>query len=298
VPRRAIAVPLLAEDGVPGRDHGDDRVVDGEPDEREEDRSEEQGLRARAAAAHAEDCDPEGADADHAEARDGRGGQVPDQHEEQDVVGGERARGEQQQRIERLENPRRAQHVPAARAASRVLQLVDRGDEHRREYQQAEDEEEQSTEQLDRAQHSLKPVPRAHEHPAPLPLRLSSKPRTPCQRALLAQQGLELAAVARVEAVGPALVARVELALALAILVEGGGGRGGEGRGRDGGRGFDEGDGEEGEAGGGVDDVEEGADCDEEAEGEGQGAFAVCELSVGFRGERGDGRFSSRSFLK
>jgi hypothetical protein len=86
-------------------------------------------------------------------------------------------------------------------------------------------------------------VPCPDQQAAALAASLGREALAADEGALVAQQALKLAAIARVEPAGAALVARVELALALAVLRELGGGRGREGRRGDGGGGLYEGDG-------------------------------------------------------
>ncbi|CRK18528.1 hypothetical protein BN1708_012373 [Verticillium longisporum] len=266
---------LGAVDGVLGRDEHGDGVVDGEDDEGQHDGGDEQGLRRRAALADLEDADPEEADADGGDAGDGAAEEEQDEEGHEDVVDGEGARRLEEDPVDGLENVEVAEDVAAALLADGVLGLVNARDEHGDPDEEGDEEQEDAAEQLDGTENGADLEPELVDLAASLAGGLGGDALAAAQGALLTHEGLELAAVLGGHAVLAAGVAHLELTLALLVLLQGGGGRLGELGRRDGRGRLDEGHGEQGQSGGRVDDVEKGAEGDEEAEGESQGLLPI-----------------------
>ncbi|CRK33933.1 hypothetical protein BN1708_006202, partial [Verticillium longisporum] len=246
---RRRAPGLGAVDGVLGRDEHGDRIVDGEDDEGQHDGGDEQGLRRRAALADLEDADPEEADADGGDAGDGAAEEEQDEEGHEDVVDGEGARRLEEDPVDGLENVEVAEDVAAALLADGVLGLVNARDEHGDPDEEGDEEQEDAAEQLDGTENGADLEPELVDLAASLAGGLGGDALATAQRALLAHESLELAAVLGRHAVLAASIAHLELTLALLVLLQGGGSR--------------------------LDDVEKSTEGDEEAEGESQRLLSI-----------------------
>ncbi|KAH9825751.1 retinitis pigmentosa 1-like 1 protein isoform X2, partial [Teratosphaeria destructans] len=279
-----VAEGLGAEGGVVGGDDHGQGVVEGEDDEGEECRAEEHGVGAGLAASDLEEDDPEEADADCGNADHGGAEEEEGEEQEDDVVDGEDPGGQGEQPVDGVEDLGESEEVAARGAADGVLDLVDGGDEHAGEDDQADDEQEQTEDEFERPEDGAQFMPDLEEDMA-LALGLGGEAFTTDEGALFADERFQLALVFGGETAFPALIPQFELALALAVLRESGRGAGCQLRGGDAGSGLDEREGEEGESRSGVEAVEDGADGDEDADAEGQGSLAVSVLIAGSLGD-------------
>lgn len=159
----AVAEGLGTESGVLGRDDHGERVVESEDDEGEEYGGHEHGVGGCLSFADFEEGNPEEADSDGSHADDGRGEEEHRQEKVEDVVYREDAAGDRHDVVDRVEDLGVSEQETAVRAAYRVLDLVDAGDQHTGEDEDGHEKEKQAADELQRAEHSFELDPGADE---------------------------------------------------------------------------------------------------------------------------------------
>lgn len=168
----------------------------------------------------AEEGDPQEADADGSDTNDTCGEEEEDDCEEDYVVDWEDLAGDDHQPVDWLEDLVVGEKVATAGGADAVLDLVDTGDEHRGPNDEDNDDEEQSTEELERTEDGLDLDPSSDEPVVTFTRILGSEAFAADEGALFTDQSLKLASVPGVETTFAPLIAAFELALALTVLVE------------------------------------------------------------------------------
>jgi hypothetical protein len=274
----AVAEGLRAKGGVLRRDDHGERVVEREHDEREEDSSHEHSVGCRLALADSEEGDPEEANANGGHADNGRGKEEHGKEEVEDVVDREDTAGDGHDVVDRVEDLRVPEQETTVRAADRVLDLVDAGNQHAGEDEDGHEKEQQAANKLQRAEDSLELDPCADEEVMALAAVLGCQSLAADQCALLTNKSFELTAIAGFEAALSALGASLELSLTFAVLFQLTGSGSCELWCGDSRRGLDEREGQKSQTRSSVTAVEDSTDCDERANGKSQSTFSVCEL--------------------
>jgi hypothetical protein len=156
-----VAESLRAEGGVLWRDDHGERVVEREDDESEEDSSHEHSVWRRLAFSDPEESDPEEANADGGHADNGGGEEQHGQEEVENVVDREDTAGDGHDVVDRVEDLRVSKQETAVRAAHRILDLVDAGNQHAGEDKDGHEKEQQAADELQRAENSFELDPGA-----------------------------------------------------------------------------------------------------------------------------------------
>ena len=276
----AIAEGLCTEGGVLGCDDHGERVVEREHDEGEEDSSHEHSIWCSLALADPEEGDPEEANANGGHADNGRGKEEHGKEEVEDVVDREDTAGDGHDVVDRVEDLRVSEQETTVRAADRVLDLVDAGNQHAGEDEDGHEKEQQAANKLQRAEDSLELDPCADEEVVALAAVLGCKSLAAHQCALLTNKSFELTAIAGFQPALSTFSASLELPLTFAILVELAGSRSCKLWRRNSRRRLNERERQECKTRRSVAAVEDSTDGDKRANGKRQSALSVWELLV------------------
>ena len=186
------------------------------------------------ALANLENGNPEEADADRSDSNNRGGEKEEDKEQEQNIVDREDLGRLDKDPVERLEDVDVAEDVSAVSTADGVLGLVNASNEHTSENDKGKYEEDEASEELQRAEKGLCPDPGLDNPMAVLTTGLGRQAFAADQSALLANKGLKLAPVPAIQSALTALAAAFKLPLALTVGLELRGSVRGKGGGRDG----------------------------------------------------------------
>lgn len=201
-------------------DQHSDTVIGGQDYQTQQDSRDEKSLRSSATFADLEDANPEEANAHGSDTRDGAAKKEKHQESHEDVVNGEGLGRLDEDEVHGLKDVDLAKDVTALLLANRVLGLVNTSDEHRYENDKGQEEEEDSTEELDGAEHSADLEPGLVDSAAAFTLSFGRESLTSNKCLFFSNQSIELSLILSGHTLLSASIAHLDLSLAFAVLLK------------------------------------------------------------------------------